>query len=198
MSWRLRRPRCHHPAGRRAMSHAAANHPAGASAAASAPTIAPYGSWQSPISSELLVAQTVGLSEITLDGDDVYWLEARPYESGRSVVVRHTPDGRTSDVTPPGFNARTRVHEYGGGAYAVHGGIVYFSSFQDQRLYRQPVGEAPEPLTPESPAQALRYADGVVDARRNRLIGIREDHTHAGEPVNAIVAVDLGGASLGD
>ncbi len=180
------------------MTSAEANVPAGAGGAPSTPAIAPYGSWRSPISADLLVGQTVGLSEIALDGDDVYWLEARPYEAGRSVIVRRMPDGQVSDVTPPGFNARTRVHEYGGGAYAVHGGIVYFSNFGDQRLYRQVVGGVPEPLTPESPAQALRYADGVVDTHRGRLICVREDHTHADEPVNTIVAVDLGGASLRD
>src|SRR2546430_16827581 len=79
------------------------------------PRIAPYGSWKSPVTSDLIVAGTVGLGEIALDGQDIYWVEMRPTEGGRSVVVRRTPDGRTADVTPPGFNARTRVHEYGGG-----------------------------------------------------------------------------------
>src|SRR5947209_19356948 len=100
------------------------------------PRQAPYGSWKSPITSDRIVAETIGLGEVRLDGPDTYWIEMRPAEGGRHVVVRRTPDGRTADVTPPPFNARTRAHEYGGGAYAVAGGRVYFSDFRDQRLYR--------------------------------------------------------------
>ncbi len=155
------------------------------------PQVAPYGSWRSPISSDLIVAGTVSFEQIQLDGDDIYWTERRPVEGGRSVVVRRTADGQTHDVTPPGFNVRTTVHEYGGGAYTVSAGVVYFSNFADQRLYRQDPGAAPRPITPAAP---LRYADGVVDRHRGRLICVREDHTQAGrEAVNALVAVDLAG-----
>jgi hypothetical protein len=83
------------------------------------PKVAPYGSWKSPITSDLIVSETIGLGQIALDGADVYWVEMRPAEDGRYVIVRRTPDGRTADVTPPPFNARTRVHEYGGGAFTV-------------------------------------------------------------------------------
>jgi len=154
-----------------------------------APYIAPYGSWKSPITSELIVSGTVGLGQLALDGRDVYWIEQRPAEGGRNVVVRHTPDGRVRDMNPPPFNARTRVHEYGGGAFAVGAGALYFSHFADQRLYRQ-VGEtAPQPLTP---AANLRYADGVVDQQRNRLICVREDHTVGGrEATNTLVSLSL-------
>ncbi|MEB3214276.1 MAG: S9 family peptidase [Leptolyngbyaceae bacterium] len=152
------------------------------------PQTAPYGTWKSPITSDLIVAGTIRLGEIRLDGEDVYWLEGRPQESGRYVVVRRSPDGTTTDITPPDFNVRTRVHEYGGGAYIVDEGTVYFSNFSDQRLYRQPQGQAPQPLTPEL---AYRYADAGVDASRNRLICVREDHTGEGEAVNTIVAVSL-------
>ena len=89
------------------------------------PQVAPFGSWKSPITSDLLVAATVGLAEARPDGDDVYWLEQRPTEGGRSVVVRWSPSGGVEDVTPAPFNARTRVHEYGGGAYCVAGGTVF-------------------------------------------------------------------------
>src|SRR4029079_10091125 len=105
---------------------------------------------------------------------------------GRKVIVRRSPDGRIMDMTPPGFNARTRVHEYGGGDYVVHNGTIVFSNFADQRLYRQMEGSEPRPLTPEG---ALRYADGIIDASRNALICVREDHTFNGEPVNNIVRV---------
>jgi dipeptidyl aminopeptidase/acylaminoacyl peptidase len=104
------------------------------------------------------------------------------------VIVCLTPDGKTEDVTPSGFNVRTRVHEYGGGAYCVDRGTVYFSNFTDQRLYRQTLNTAPSPLTPEG---AFRYADAVVDRGRQRLICIREDHSNEGEAVNTIVSINL-------
>src|SRR5215210_2217873 len=151
--------------------------------------VAPYGSWGSPISSDLIVRGMVGLMGVVIDGKDVYWLETRPTEGGRNVVVLRTPDGRTEDVTPQPFNARTRVHEYGGGNFAVNRGEVYFSNFADQRIYRRSPGEEPFPLTPET---GRRYADMVVDEDRRRLIAVREDHGVAGrEPVNEIASVDL-------
>ena len=153
--------------------------------------VAPYGSWKSPITSDMIVAESVGLTEPAIEGADVYWLEMRPGEGGRYVVVRRAADGAVADVTPPGFNARTRVHEYGGGSFVVHEGTVYFSNFEDQRLYRQPPGGAPEAVTPDAD---LRYADGVIDTARNRLICVREDHTASDrEAVNTICAVHLAG-----
>src|SRR5258708_38989251 len=107
--------------------------------------VAPYGSWKSPITSDLIVAGTISLSESRFDGEDIFWIEGRPWEGGRSVVVRRTPDGTIADVTPPGFNARTTVHEYGGGAYIVDSGTVYFSNFADQQIYKQAPGQAPQP-----------------------------------------------------
>ncbi len=148
-----------------------------------------YGSWTSPITSDLIVSAAIGLGQVCLDGDDIYWVEQRPTEGGRNVIVQHTPDGQTIDRTPAPLNARTRVHAYGGAAFTVSGGTLYFSDFSDQRLYRQGRGEQPEPLTPEG---AWRYADGVVDSRRNRFICVREDHTETGrEAVNTIVSIDL-------
>jgi dipeptidyl aminopeptidase/acylaminoacyl peptidase len=159
------------------------------------PKVAPYGSWKSPITSDLIVSETIGLGQIALDGEDVYWVESRPVEGGRYVIVRRTPDGKTTDVTPPPFNARTRVHEYGGGAVAVSDGTVHFSNFADQRLYRQDPGAEPRPITPEVD---LRYADGVIVRRRDRMICVREDHTDPGrEAVNAIVSLDLEGDDSG-
>ena len=158
------------------------------------PKIAPYGSWKSPITSDLIVAETIGLGGTAIEGDDAYWMEQRPKEGGRLVVVRRTQDGKMTDLTPTPFNARTRVHEYGGRAYAVAGGTAYFSNFADQRLYRQDPGAAPRPITPEI---ALRYADYVVDRRRNLLFCVREDHTAPGEAVNTLVTVNCDGDESG-
>ena len=153
------------------------------------PHTAPYGSWKSPITSDLIVSAVVGLGQIALDGDEVYWVEQRPTEGGRNVVVQRSPDGRMRDRTPAPFNARTRVHEYGGGACVVHRGSLYFSNFVDQRVYRQQADAAPEPITPD---ENLRYADGEIDPHRNRLVCVREDHRQADrEAVNAIVALAL-------
>jgi dipeptidyl aminopeptidase/acylaminoacyl peptidase len=150
---------------------------------------APYGSWKSPITSDLIIAGSIGLGQIRLDGDAIYWSESRPTEGGRNVIVRRTADGQTADLTPAPFNARTRVHEYGGGAFSVVDRVIYFSNFSDQRLYRQTMGDSPLPLTPE---QSLRYADTILDPSRNRLIGVREDHTIGDrEPVNTIVSIPL-------
>ena len=159
---------------------------------------APYGAWRSPITSELIVRGSVGLTLPALDGADIYWSEMRPSEAGRSVIVRHTPDGATSDVTPPPFNARTRVHEYGGGDYCVHAGTVFFVNYADQRLYRQePQIDAPASLTPGD--IDLRYADMIIDTHRGRLICVREDHTAAPEheAVNTIVSIALDGTEGG-
>ncbi|MDX6271918.1 MAG: hypothetical protein QOD28_3141, partial [Acidobacteriota bacterium] len=82
--------------------------------------IAPYGSWKSPITADLIVQGAVGLGMVKTDGEDIYWLELRPNEGGRTCIVRRTPGGELRDMTPPDFNARTRVHEYGGGDFVVH------------------------------------------------------------------------------
>ena len=155
------------------------------------PEIAPYGTWKSPISAEMTVRDSVGLGPIQLDGERVYWVESRPNEGGRSVIVRRDSDGDTRDVNPPPYSARTRVHEYGGLCFwAAEGGAVFFSNYSDQRVYRQADGESPAPITPAAGGD-LRYADGMIDARRNRIVCVREDHRGEGEPVNAVVALDL-------
>ena len=136
----------------------------------SQPEVAPYGSWASPISSDLIVESVVGLGGVAIDGEDVYWIESRPGEGGRNVVVRRSPDGTTRDANPQPFNARTRVHEYGGGGFLVHEGTVFFSNFADQRLYAVGPGEEPEPLTADVDR---RYADMAADAPRNRLLAVR-------------------------
>jgi len=141
----------------------------------------PYGSWPSPLSAARVTAGALRLDQIHLDGRDVYWLEGRASEGGRNVIVRRTPDGGTTDVTPAGFNVRSRVHEYGGAAYTVHNGTIFFSNFSDQRVYQQERGQAPEPIT-NDPGGC--FADYRMDVFRSRLIGVRE---HNGE--NAIVSI---------
>jgi dipeptidyl aminopeptidase/acylaminoacyl peptidase len=156
--------------------------------------IASYGSWESPITSDLIVKESIGLSQVRMDGDDIYWIEMRPSEGGRQVIVRRTPDGRTSDVTPPGFNARTRVHEYGGGDYAVQSSTVYFSNFADQQVYRQAPNSDPQLISERSNESRLRYADFVVDESRGRLICVREDHRENDrEAVNTLAGISVNG-----
>lgn len=150
--------------------------------------VAPYGSWRSPVTSDLIVGESVGLSQPHFDNGDTYWVEMRPGEGGRNVIVRRDASGILTDIVPPPFNARTRVHEYGGGDYVVHNGVVVFSNFADQRLYEVSPGRSPRAITPSA---ALRYADALVDGLRKRLICIREDHRAGGEPVNTIVDLDL-------
>ena len=152
--------------------------------------IAPYGSWKSLITADLIVSESIGLGTLALDGTDVYWLEMRPAEKGRSVIVKRAPDGTTQDVTPPDHNVRTRVHEYGGGAYVVGAGIVYFSNFSDQQVYGQRAPLAPPVHFTQQPN--LRFADGVIDHARHRMICVCEDHRVTGsEALNSLVSFGL-------
>jgi len=160
---------------------------------------APYGTWVSPLSAAAIAAGNLRLGAVQLDGDDIYWLEGRPQEGGRYALLRCRPDGSITEVTPPDFNVRTRVHEYGGGAYVVRDGVAYCVNFVDQRVYRiagsasRDPAHVPEPLTP---AGAWRYADFEVDVRRQRVMCVREDHTQEGrEAVVTLVSVPIGPAS---
>jgi dipeptidyl aminopeptidase/acylaminoacyl peptidase len=157
-------------------------------------TIAAYGSWRSPITADLLASAGVSLASLHCVGKDVCWIEGRPLEQGRHVLVRHTANGQIADVTPAGFNARTMVHEYGGGAYVVHGETVYFANFSDQRLYCQVAGGTPSPLTPEpATPRSLRYADGRLTPDGRLLICVRERHEeHA--VINELVAITTDGS----
>jgi dipeptidyl aminopeptidase/acylaminoacyl peptidase len=155
----------------------------------SEPKLAAYGSWQSPITSDLVVSESIRVGQVILQDRDTYWIEGRPAEGGRNVIVKRDARGVVTDLIPQPFNARTRVHEYGGGDYVIDGTTVYFSNFTDQRIYRVTPGTEPQPITPIT---ERRYADAVVDRPRNRLICVCEDHTNAErEAVNMLVALDL-------
>jgi len=159
-----------------------------------APTLAPYGSWRSPITTDLIISETIGLGGILLDGEDIYWLEMRPAEKGRYVLVRSKSGSEAEEVLPSDTNVRTRVHEYGGAAYAVHEETVVYCNFADQTMYVQRPGEAPAALTPDG----QRYADMVFDVGRERVICVREDHTNPDvEAVNTLAAVDLASGGEG-
>jgi dipeptidyl aminopeptidase/acylaminoacyl peptidase len=152
--------------------------------------VAPFGTWRSPLSAERVAGAAVGLGQTAIDGDAVYWTETRPSDAGRTVLVRWRAGEGAVDVTPAPWGVRTRVHEYGGGAFAVGGGIVCFAHDADQRVYRLGAGGVPVPITP---AGRWRYADGIVERTRRALIAVREDHGTGGEPQNTIVRIDLDG-----
>ena len=157
----------------------------------------PYGAWPSPITADRAAAGSVGLRETRAIGDATTWLERRPREQGRSVVVRSGPGAEPVDVTPPGVSVRTRVHEYGGGSYAVDGTTTYFVNLEDQRLYRQEVGGAPTAITPEpATPRGLRYADMNVSPDGRWIASVHERHQGEGMPVNELVVIAADGSAM--
>jgi dipeptidyl aminopeptidase/acylaminoacyl peptidase len=166
------------------------------STASVSPALAPYGSWRSPVALELVAGGSVRLAEPRWDGDAVTWLEGRADDDGRQTLVRWTPGGGPRDVSPAGINVRTRVHEYGGGAYLAAGPVVVISDFATGRLLRVGPDRSAAPLPPPG---RWRYADPCLDTERRRLVCVREDHTIEGrEAVNALVAVPLDGSAADD
>ncbi|NEK57215.1 S9 family peptidase [Geodermatophilus sabuli] len=162
------------------------------------PAPLPYGSWPTPITSELVVRTAARLGEVVVDGSDVWWSESRPEEGGRSAVVRRSADGTLTDVLPAPWNARTRVHEYGGGAWTACGGVLWFTEFSDQRLYRLDPGAAvPVPVTPEPAVPSgVRHAD--LRATSAGVLAVRETHAPGAGPadvVNELVRVAADGAT---
>ncbi len=157
------------------------------------PQVSSFGTWKSPITSDLIVSDTIKLEQIALDGTDIYWIERRPSENGRNVIVRISPDGIIADMLPSSYNARSSVHEYGGGCFAVSKGTIYFSNFSDQQVYRVRAGSVPQPITF---SEKMRYADFVIDEKRNRIICVCEDHRISDlEPGNMLVSISLDGRS---
>jgi hypothetical protein len=172
-------------------------------------SVVPYGAWPSPITASKVVEGVATVGEIRPDGDAIWWSESRPEEDGRTQLVRRGGDGERTDLFPGPeaggavWNARTRVHEYGGGAWAVRNGVVVFANWDDQRLYRVDPGAEPIPLTPvPATARGLRFAEiSWLDERW--LVAVAEDHDPAtvaahGEPANTVVAIPLDGTAATD
>ncbi|ATB29235.1 S9 family peptidase [Melittangium boletus] len=167
---------------------------------------APHGSWKSPITAELIATQTLGLGEVAVDGDDVYWLEVRPGERGRHAIVRRTVDGTQADLLPAPvegrapYSARSLVYGQGGGSFTVSEGLVVFVNHAqgganpDQRLYRINPGRTPVAITPDTGGKH-RYGDLSIDRARNRVLCVREDwrNLQDGQPRIALVSVDIDG-----
>ena len=153
--------------------------------------LAKYGSWKSSVSATKIADGSISLSQVIMDDADIYWIEGRPSEKGRSVIVRLDRNGSMVDVIDQRHSARTRVHEYGGGSYDVSGGIIYYSNFADQRIYRQDKSGEPVAITSNDTTQ--RFADIKVDKNSGKLICINESHSRdsGNEPINRIVRLSL-------
>ena len=148
------------------------------------------GSWPTPITSELVVRAAARLGEVQVDGDDVWWSESRPSEGGRSVIVRRSANGAVTDVLPAPWNARTRVHEYGGGAWTVSAGTLWFTEFSDQRLYRLDAGSStPVAVTPEPEVRSgVRHADFHLVP--GGLLAVRETNGEGDRPAEVVTEVE--------
>lgn len=143
----------------------------------------PFGSWPTPITSELVVSAAVRLRDVWVDGADVLWSEGRAADGGRTQLVRRAADGTTVDLLPDGMNARTAVHEYGGAAWWARDGVVWFTEWTDQRLYRLDTRTAttPAPISPEPEVpRGERYADGELSPDGEWIVCVREHHPPGG------------------
>lgn len=151
---------------------------------------APFGSWCSPLSAQTLASASISFGDIVLDGGSIFWSESRPADDGRSVIVCQSANGKICDITPEEYSVRSRVHEYGGGAFTVTEGNVYFVNNQDQQIYTQDSGN-------QIQARAItfrkncRYADLQYDKKHKQIICIEEDHANDKEVVNKLVAISL-------
>ncbi|WP_139738345.1 alpha/beta hydrolase family protein [Actinomyces wuliandei] len=166
-------------------------------------TTAPFGTWPSPVAPGTITTRTVRLSQVRVDGGDTYWVEQRASQAGRNVLLRRDADGQVGEVLPltPAdelVDARTRVHEYGGRAYAVDSGIVVVSHAGDGRLYRYDVAHRIQGLVPLTIYGEVRHGDLEIDTARGLVYAVREDHRGEGEPVNTLVSIPLDGSAARD
>lgn len=157
------------------------------------PQIKSFGEWTSPITSDLIVSNSIGLSSVQItNNQDIYWLESRPQEKGRNVLVKYNAHGEKIDITPATFNVRTRVHEYGGGSFLIAQEKVYFANFQDQQIYVQDLTNLTQEPQALTNAENWRFAEAILDEKRHRLIAIGEYHNpEVKEPENCLVTINL-------
>ena len=149
--------------------------------------VRPYGTWYSPVSARIVAKKSIRFGDLQVDGASIFWVESRPAEKGRSVIVKYGPEGESRDIIEPPFSARSLVHEYGGGVFTVSKGVIYFVNFEDQRIYAKDPTGTPHPITSQDES---RYADLIADERRDRIVCIEE--AHAGSvPVNSIVGIEI-------
>jgi dipeptidyl aminopeptidase/acylaminoacyl peptidase len=154
----------------------------------------PCGSWPTPITATVVVEAAVRLGNLRADGQELWWLELRPEEGGRTALVKRRADGTLTDLLPDPWNVRTAVHEYGGGALWVRDGTAWFTNWADQRLYRLGPGGEPEPITPDPAVpRGLRYADGDVSPDGTTMLCVRERHERDGTVINEIVQLSVAG-----
>ena len=152
--------------------------------------IKPFGSWPSKISAEIITRSAPGLNHIQSCGDTLFWVETRPWEAGRNVIMCQTFDGTIKDILPAGYSCNSKVHEYGGMAYTVADQKLYFVNALDQRIYQLDL-DFPNSLSPVSPEGPFRFADLIADTFNHRLIAICEQHTGGQEPTNYIASITL-------
>ncbi len=153
--------------------------------------VAPYGTWRSPVTARMAAGAARAILEVETDSGAVYVVEQRPDEAGRSQIVRLRPDGTPFDLLPEGFSARSRVHEYGGGAVLAAAGAIWFVEDRGQSVFVDQANDAPRRLTPDD---SRRYADLILDRRRDRLIAVCENHEARapnGEPAAELVGISL-------
>jgi len=151
-------------------------------------SIKPYGTWQSKISAELITQATPGLSSLRNFNDTLFWVESRPWEGGRNVIMCQHKNGQISDALPAPFSHQSKVHEYGGTAFTVANGTLYFVNASDQRIYTTHLESKsiPKALTPDG---NWRFADLVVDQKNQRLIAVCEEHSSEKDPQNYIASI---------
>lgn len=146
--------------------------------------------WPSPIPAALAAEASLRLSEITSAGGRAIWIESRPAERGRGVLVAAPgkAGGAPRDLTAASWSARTRVHEYGGGALLGAGEAVFFVNHADQDIYELPADGDPVRVSAD---ERTRFADMDLDGGRHRLLAVGEYHGEEGHPQNFIAAVAL-------